>query len=85
MKMIIAALMLVSSSAMAAGYYDRSSGLYTAADSYQQLSWCDANKVVREASSGEIVVEADCSSNQKTCETDALIFNKTVIYRAVCK
>ncbi|WP_413578157.1 hypothetical protein ACLVWU_06405 [Bdellovibrio sp. HCB290] len=85
MKMIVGALLLISSSAMAAGFYDRSTGVYTRAESYQELSWCDANKVVREASSGEIVTEADCSLSQKTCETDAMIFNKTVIYRAVCK
>ncbi|MEK2690810.1 hypothetical protein [Bdellovibrio sp. GT3] len=85
MKLLICALMLISSSAMAAGFYDRDSGVYTKADSYQQLSWCDANKVVRESSAGEIVVVADCNQNQTICDSEAMIFNKTVIYRAVCK
>ncbi|WP_413560813.1 hypothetical protein [Bdellovibrio sp. HCB209] len=86
MKLLICSLMLVSSSAaMAAGFYDRDSGVYTRADSYQELSWCADNKVVREGAGGQLVTEADCNVSGKTCDTEALIFNKTVIYRAMCK
>ncbi|MBO9668338.1 MAG: hypothetical protein J7501_16175 [Bdellovibrio sp.] len=86
MKALIYSLVVISaSSALASGFYDRSNGLYTKADSYQELSWCAENKVVREASDGSLVVEADCAEAGKTCDSDPLIFNRTVIYRAVCK
>lgn len=83
MKLLICSFMLISSSsAMAAGIYDRDSGLYTKADFYQQLSHCEGTKIVKDSAN---VDEGDCADAGKTCDIEAWVFAKTVTTRAICK
>ncbi|UYL10299.1 hypothetical protein B9G69_006865 [Bdellovibrio sp. SKB1291214] len=78
MKMIIAALMLVSSSAMASAVDD--------SINIKVLSYCSANKVVTE-NDGQVVVKQDCDALNKECvdTVSSRMGGKFVNYTASCE
>ncbi len=82
MKALLAALLLVSSSAMAQNdvSYSRSS------DELQIdfISWCEENNVMGQDQQGNNYVRANCSEQGLTCKTYSSYRHHRTIYTAAC-
>lgn len=82
MKALIAALMLVSSSAMAQNEvnYSRPQD-----DFYIDfLSWCEENNVMGQDQQGNNYVRANCSEQGLTCRSFSTHRHNRTIYTAAC-
>lgn len=79
MKMLIAALMLVSSSALAVssdyGHQDYD---------VTYLSWCDQNNVVAQNDKGQSVIRYNCAEQGLVCKIGHTRLLHGVIYSATC-
>ncbi|XGC81289.1 hypothetical protein ACES2L_02180 [Bdellovibrio bacteriovorus] len=81
MKMLIAALMLVSSSAMAL----TSEGYGHSDYDVTYLSWCDQNNVVAQNDKGQSVIRYNCAEQGLTCKISHTRLLHGVIYSASCQ
>lgn len=81
MKSLIAALLLVSGSAMASEVnYSRPQD-----DFYVDfISWCEENNVMGQDQQGNNFVRANCSEKGMTCKTVATHRHNRSIYTATC-
>lgn len=76
MKTLIVALLLVSSSAMAAKFSEM--------QDFEYLSWCEDNKVTASDDRGVSYVKADCSAEGLVCKAKPYYFVDRQVFAATC-